>query len=173
MEDRSSRRVRTLVTPTARRGLSANKIACALISMMARSTTRSNQRPDTLMQDRSLPDRRNSLATHGRTIHLGHQCSHAPGRPVLHRRLILSQTSAGRRTTSSIAPHLACTVPLFVPGGCSFVPACACRRAARKGAVKAGRRARLACRVHAARPRLGGPEHGARITLDGTPSHRS
>ena len=35
MEDRSSRRVRTLVTRKARRGLSANKIACALISMMA------------------------------------------------------------------------------------------------------------------------------------------
>src|SRR5215468_9900962 len=33
-------------------GLSANEIACALISMMARSTTCSNQRPDTLMQDR-------------------------------------------------------------------------------------------------------------------------
>ena len=51
MEDRSSRRVRTLVTRMARRGLSANEIACALISMMARSTC-SNQRPDTLMQDR-------------------------------------------------------------------------------------------------------------------------
>src|SRR4029077_17453377 len=51
----------------------------------------------------------------------------------LHRRLVLSQTSAGRLTTSSIAPHLACAVPLFVPGGRSFVPACACRRAARRG----------------------------------------
>src|SRR4030081_3143238 len=39
--------------------------------MMARSTTRSNQRPDTLMQDRSPPARRNLLATHGRTIHSG------------------------------------------------------------------------------------------------------
>src|SRR5258708_35428489 len=37
--------------------------------MRARSTTRSNQRPDTLMQDRSPPDRQNPLATHGRTIH--------------------------------------------------------------------------------------------------------
>jgi hypothetical protein len=52
MEDRSSRRMRTLVTQMAVRGLSGNEIACALISMMARSTTRSNQRPDTLMQDR-------------------------------------------------------------------------------------------------------------------------
>jgi hypothetical protein len=30
--------------------------------------------------------------------HLGHQCSHAPGRPILHRRLILSQSSAGKST---------------------------------------------------------------------------
>src|SRR4051812_13925101 len=35
----------------AHRGLSGNEIAGALISMMARSK-RSNQRPDTLMQDR-------------------------------------------------------------------------------------------------------------------------
>src|SRR5215813_621695 len=54
------------------------------------------------------------------------------GKTDLHRRLILSQTSAGRLITSSIAPHLM-AVPLFVPGGRSFVPACACRRAARKG----------------------------------------
>jgi hypothetical protein len=39
--------------------------------MMARSTTRSKQRPDTLMQDRSPPSRRNLLATHGRTMHTG------------------------------------------------------------------------------------------------------
>src|SRR5215471_9767118 len=52
MEDRSSRRMRILVTHLAPvRGLPANQIACALISMMAGSTC-SNQRPDTLMQDR-------------------------------------------------------------------------------------------------------------------------
>ena len=45
MEDRSSRRVRTLVTHKVQRGLSANEIACALISMMARSTCCSNRRP--------------------------------------------------------------------------------------------------------------------------------
>src|SRR5712692_3084644 len=48
------------------------EVARALISMVARSTTRSNQRPDTLMQDRSPPPRRKPLATHGRTIHSGH-----------------------------------------------------------------------------------------------------
>ena len=68
MEVRSSRRMRTLVTRMALRGLSANELARALISMMARSTTCSNQRPDTLMQDRSPPARRNPLATDGRTI---------------------------------------------------------------------------------------------------------
>jgi hypothetical protein len=51
MEDRSSRRLRILVTQMAKSGLSANEIAGALISMMARSK-RSKQRPDTLMQDR-------------------------------------------------------------------------------------------------------------------------
>src|SRR6266404_5543057 len=52
------------------RGLTANKNAGALISMMARSKC-SNQRPDTLMQDHLPPDRRKPLATRGRTIHLG------------------------------------------------------------------------------------------------------
>src|SRR6202048_5455991 len=42
------------------RGLSAKQNARALISMMARSKC-SNQRPDTLMQDRSPPARRNHL----------------------------------------------------------------------------------------------------------------
>src|SRR5580692_5122864 len=54
----------------ARSGLSVNENACALISMMARSKC-SNQRPDTLMQDRLPPDRRKPLATRGRTIQLG------------------------------------------------------------------------------------------------------
>src|SRR3974377_799554 len=45
------RHVRTPVTRLAHSRRSANQIACALISMMAGSTC-SNQRPDTLMQDR-------------------------------------------------------------------------------------------------------------------------
>jgi hypothetical protein len=65
MEDRSSRRVRTLVTPKVRRGLSANEIACALISMMAPSTC-SNRRPNTLTQDRISQRRPKPLAPHGR-----------------------------------------------------------------------------------------------------------
>ena len=51
------------------RGLVGNEIARALISMVARSTTRSNVRPDTLMQDPHPTERRKPLATRGRTIH--------------------------------------------------------------------------------------------------------
>jgi hypothetical protein len=80
MEDRSSRRVRALVTQKARRGLSTNKIACALISMMARSTC-SNQRPNKLTQDRISQRRPKPLAPHGRTIHLG-QTRHFGRAPI-------------------------------------------------------------------------------------------
>src|SRR5262245_48876734 len=42
--------------------------------MMARSSKGSNQRPDTLMRDRTSANSiKSSLATHGRTIHLGHK----------------------------------------------------------------------------------------------------
>src|SRR6516164_7183574 len=37
-----------------------------------------------------------SLADRPQRGHLGHQCSHAPGRPILHLVFILSQTSAGK-----------------------------------------------------------------------------
>src|SRR5215471_17962140 len=94
------------------------------------------------------------------------------GKTDLHRRLILSQTSAGRLFTSSIAPYLM-AVPLFAPGGRSFVPALRVQTRRAQGTVKVGRRAGLASRFHVARPYLDGPEHGARMTLDGTPSHWS
>jgi len=70
MEVRSSRHVRTLVTRLAPRGLSANEVARALISMMARSTMLQSKagyidaRPLTASSTRTL-------ATHGRTIHAG------------------------------------------------------------------------------------------------------
>jgi hypothetical protein len=50
MEDRSSRRMRTPVIPMARRGLSANKVACALISIGREHTMLQSEA--TLMQDR-------------------------------------------------------------------------------------------------------------------------
>jgi hypothetical protein len=73
---------------------------------------------------------------------------------------------------SSIAPFLR-AVPLFVPGGRSFVPACGKGGAPRAGAVKAGRRAYLAVRESVSRPCLDWPEHGARIKQVGVPSHGS
>src|SRR5215510_6501978 len=77
-------------------------------------------------------------------------------------RLILSQTSAGNPVCCvidrlSFEPFL-CSCLAAV----SFVPACARRRAARKGPSKAGRRADLASRSLAARPRLDGPLRAAR-----------
>src|SRR5262249_10806282 len=92
--------------------------------------------------------------------HSGHQFSHEPGRPIFHRRLILSQTSAGCCYVVDSSPT---SVPLFVPDGRSFVPVCTRRRAARKGAVKAGRRAVPTSCSPAARLRLDGPAYGARI----------
>ena len=105
--------------------------------------------------------------------HSGHQCSHAPGRPILH---LFSFSRRPRRVrvliTSSIASWV-CAVPLFVPGGRSFVPTCGCRGAPRAGTVKVGRRACLASRASVARPRLDGPEHGARIKRVETQLHWS
>jgi len=105
--------------------------------------------------------------------HSGHQCSHAPGRPILH---LFSFSRRPRRVrvliTSSIASWV-CAVPLFVPGGRSFVPTCGCRGAPGAGTVKVGRRACLASRASVARPRLDGPEHGARIKRVGTLFHWS
>ena len=107
------------------------------------------------------------------TGHLGHQGSHAPGRPILHHRLILSQTRAGKGLIMSSIASWLCVVPLFVPGGRSFVPTCGCRDAPRAGTVKVGRRACLASRASVARPRLDGPEHGARIKRVETQLHWS
>jgi hypothetical protein len=87
--------------------------------------------------------------------------------------IVVSSSRRTRRVkgiTSSIASWL-CAVPLFVPGGRSFVPTCGCRGASRAGTVKVGRRGCLASRAGVARPRLDGPEHGARIKRVGTRLH--
>jgi hypothetical protein len=83
--------------------------------------------------------------------------------------LILSQTSADKGVGYVIDRSSLRPVPLFVPGGRSFVPACARRRAARKGP---SRPAVVLSDVllPAARLRLDGPEHGAKIKQVGTPS---
>jgi hypothetical protein len=110
----------------------------------------------------SLPDR-------PRLGHLGHQCSHAPGRPILHRSLILSQTSAGG--LSYIIDSSSCS---FVRAWRPFLrPDLRATDAPRTGQSRltVARVLPLASMLpgHA----LYGPEHGARITLDGTPSYWS
>jgi hypothetical protein len=107
------------------------------------------------------------------TGHLGHQCSHALGRPNLH---LVSSSRRPRleivdRVTSSLAPHIRCS---FVRAcGRSFVPARRASIASRAGAVKAGRRAWLAAGAGVARLRLDRAEHGARIKRVGRLHHRS
>jgi len=74
MEDRSSRRMRTLVTRMARRGLSVNEVARALISMMVRSKTAPTR--DRIHWCKTAYHQIDEpLATHGRTIHLGQKQS--------------------------------------------------------------------------------------------------
>jgi len=70
MEKWSFQRIRELMTHIALRGMAANELGRARISMMVRSIS-SNTRPDTLVQDRTL-QLGFSLATHGGSIHLGH-----------------------------------------------------------------------------------------------------
>jgi hypothetical protein len=91
------------------------------------------------------------------------------GKTNLHRRLILSQTSAGKGVgyviDSSSLRAVPCSCLAVVP---SSRPARA--DAPRARAVKAGRRAVLTSCSTAARLRLDGPEHCARIKQVGTPS---
>src|SRR3984893_14014456 len=77
----------------------------------------------------------------------------------------------GMLVTSSIAPHFA----LFLGSCLTVVPSSRPARAdaPRARAVKAGRRAVLTSCSTAARLRLDGPEHRARIKQVGTPSHLS
>src|SRR6516162_5722149 len=82
--------------------------------------------------------------------------------PPSYLRLILSQTSA----VDYIIDSSLLTSWLFLCSCLAAVPSSRPTRAdaPRTAAVKAGRRAGLASGFHAARPRLDGREHGARIT---------
>src|SRR6201993_2097779 len=85
-----------------------------------------------------------SLADRPRLDHLGHQCSHAPGRPNLH---LVSSSRRPRLETLIGLRHRLLLISLssFVRAkGRSFVPARRTSIASRAGAVKAGRRAWLA-----------------------------
>ena len=81
--------------------------AGALTSMMARSTTRSNQRPDTLMQDRKADRSLIPLATRGRTIELGQsrqiRCSDAISARLQTAATLLRSSELAFRPTSGRA----------------------------------------------------------------------
>ena len=115
-----------------------------------------------------------SLADRPRLDHLGHQCSHAPGRPNLH--LVSSSRRPRLETVDRVRLRhrlLLISRSSFVRAKDScFVPARRASIASRAGAVKAGRRAWLAAGSGVARPRLDRAEHGARIKRVGRRLHR-
>src|SRR6476620_4940620 len=67
MEKRSDRHIRDLVAHTAFKGLDANEIGCARISVMAGAIA-PFKGPNTDEQDQLSPGRHIRLATHGRSI---------------------------------------------------------------------------------------------------------
>jgi hypothetical protein len=71
MEKRSRRRTRDRVTQAASQGLSENEIGCARISMMARSTN-ALCKGRIQMRKTNPPLLHIRLATHGRSIQMGH-----------------------------------------------------------------------------------------------------
>ena len=91
-------------------------------TMMARSTNRSNQRPDTLMQDRKTRSI-NPFATHGRTIHwvisgsedrLDNPPPHAAGAPQIANNLLHrpSRRKSGHLCSTASLPATPCTSSL-------------------------------------------------------------
>jgi hypothetical protein len=77
MEKRSDRHIRDLVAHTAFKGLDANEIGCARISVMAGAIA-PFKGPNTDEQDQLSPGRHIRLATHGRSIQM---CQHRSSDP--------------------------------------------------------------------------------------------
>jgi hypothetical protein len=98
------------------------------------------------------------------TGHPGHQCSHAPGRPILH--LYLSPRRPRLETvdgvTSSLAPHTD-AVPLFEPRAVPSSRPAERRSRRAQGRSRPAVALRLAAGSGVARPRLDRAGHGARI----------
>src|SRR5215470_1358036 len=111
----------------------------------------------------SLPDR-------PQTGHLGHQGSHAPGRPVLHHVSSSRRPRQENGTMSLLSPDQCSSFvramrPFLRPGLRVF------RGIARRD--RQGWPSRLALHhVGVSRPRLDGSEHGATLTQVGAPSWR-
>ena len=113
-----------------------------------------------------------SLSDRPRLGHLGHQCSHALGKPNLH--LVSPLADLGWKLLIGLRHRLLLiSRSSFVRAkGRSFVPAFRTSIASGAGAVKAGRRARLAAGSGVARLRLDRAEHGAKIKRVGRHLHR-
>ena len=112
-----------------------------------------------------------SLSDRPRPGHLGHQCSHAPGRPILH---LVSSSRRPRRVNGLRHRVLLISHCSFVRAESrSFVPACAWAGALRARGRQGWPSRCRASRSGVARPRLDGPEHGARLKRVGTRSHWS
>src|SRR5512133_2930329 len=77
MEKRSDRHIRDLVAHTAFKGLDANEIGCARISVMAGAIA-PFKGPNTDEQDQLSPGRHIRLATHGRSIQMCQQRTQWP-----------------------------------------------------------------------------------------------
>ena len=115
-----------------------------------------------------------SLADRPQLDHLGHQCSHAPGRPNLH--LVSSSRRPRLETVDRVKSSLCSSyrsVPLFEPRAVPSSRPAEHRSRRAQGAVKAGRRAWLAAGSGVARLRLDRAEHGARIKRVGHLHRRS
>jgi hypothetical protein len=113
-----------------------------------------------------------SLANRPRAGHGGYQCSHAPGRPILHLAFILSQTSAGwiSRCRLATLPHLfLCSCRVAVPSPRPAPP----RR--RRAEERSRPTVALAFQLVPLLPRsrLEGSEHGATLTQIGRLHRRS
>jgi hypothetical protein len=103
--------------------------------------------------------------------HLGHQGSHAPGRPVLHFVSSSRRPRQGNRTMSSLSPDqcssfVRAVKPFLRPG-----------LQGSRGIARRGRQgwpsAWLSANVGVSRPRLDGSEHGATLKQTGVSSHSS
>ena len=141
---------------------------CGLASMYSASRWRYVLRAIMDISARAI-----SLADRPRTGHSGHQCSHAPGRPILH---LVSSSRRPRRETGCEATSLRapCLCSSFVRAVRPFLrPGLRLSR----GAAHRGRQgwpsrlARLWRRV--SRPCLDDPEHGTTLKRIGASSHVS
>ncbi len=159
---------RCMVRPCVARGF-CRAGGCAVLHQCIRPLVGG----DVLRAIMDISARAISLADRPRTGHSGHQCSHAPGRPILH---LVSSSRRPRRETGCEATSLRapCLCSSFVRAVRPFLrPGLRLSRdAAHRGRQGwPSRLARLWRRV--SRPCLDDPEHGTTLKRIGASSHLS